>query len=137
MQDAFLLAIEKADAVMCSPNAKGWMFRAVKNQLQHEYRTRQRMLKLCCSLETLPEQNHPAALDSYNLGLQELQAQFSPEEWDMLHRAYIRQESIVEIAGAYGISYDACRKRLYKLKARARKLLACESEDGKEGANGG
>lgn len=137
VQDVFLLAIEKADMVMRSPNPKGWMFRAVKNQLRHEYRARQRMLKLCCSLEALPEQNHPAASDAYSLELQALQSRFTPEEWDMLQRAYIRQERIAEIAVAHGISYDACRKRLYKLKARARGLLACETEEGKEGTDDG
>lgn len=137
VQDVFLLALEKADAVMRSPNPRGWMFRAVKNQLQHEYRARQRLRKLCCSLEALPEQSQPAATDSYSFTLQELQARFTPEEWDLLQRAYIRQERIADIAAAHGISYDACRKRLYKLKARARSLLACESEDGKEGTDDG
>lgn len=137
VQDVFLLAIEKTDVVMRSPNPKGWLFRAVKNQLQHEYRARQRMLKLCCSLEALPEQSHPAAPDAYSLELQALRAQFTPEEWDMLQRAYIRQERIADIAAAHGISYDACRKRLYKLKVRARRLLACEMEKGEEGTDDG
>lgn len=137
VQDVFLLAIEKADVVISSPNPKGWLFRAVKNQLRHEYRVRQRMRKLCCSLEALPEQSHPAAPDAYSLELQALRTQFTPEEWDMLQRAYIRQERIADIAAAYGISYDACRKRLYKLKARARRLLACEMEKGEEGTDDG
>lgn len=137
VQDVFLLAIETADALLRSPNPKGWLFRAVKNQLRHEYRAQQRLKKLCCSLEALPEQNHPAAPDVYELELQALRAAFTPEEWDMLQRAYIRQERIADIAAAHGLSYDACRKRLYRLKARARRALAWEPEDGEEGTDDG
>ena len=46
-----------------------------------------------------------------------------PEEYELLRMAAIDGCSMLEIAKHFGISVDACRKRIQRLKKKMRKII--------------
>ena len=59
-----------------------------------------------------------------------LQEHMSKEEWKLLRAVYCEGYSIAEAARLCNMSFEACRKRLYRCKKRLRQELAAERKEG-------
>jgi RNA polymerase sigma-70 factor (ECF subfamily) len=122
-QDVFVIASGKIDAVMGSPNPGGWLYVTLQNVLRHEFRTRQLVQQLFVPIEVVPEPIDSGKSNDADIEILEIRNLFEPEEWALLKKAYIDDVPIKVIAQELGIGYDACKKRLYKARDRARVLL--------------
>ena len=57
----------------------------------------------------------------------------SREDWRLLSSVYLEGRSIKETAELCGLSLEACRKRLFRIKRRLRKKLGEDRKTGKGG----
>ena len=126
-QDVFVLAQEKIDSLRQSPNPKGWLIKAAGYAVLHAQRTKKllesRLLPLDESLAAAPTEP-----EEYSL--REL---MSREDWRLLSSVYLEGRSIKETAELCGLSLEACRKRLFRIKRRLRKKLGEDLSIGKGG----
>ena len=60
----------------------------------------------------------------------DLREHMSKEEWKLLRAVYCEGYSIAEAARLCGMSFEACRKRLYRCKKRLRQELAAQEKGG-------
>ena len=119
-QDVFVLAQEKLEELRQSPNPQGWLIRAAGYAVLHAQRERAAIARRTVPLEELQlSAPPPEAEDS------DLREHMSQEEWKLLE-GY----SIAEAARLCGMSFEACRKRLYRCKKRLRQELAAREKGG-------
>lgn len=117
VQDTFLIAQRKIDAVMECENPIGWLFNAANNLIKHERRRRKQAITLYFELERGTDATDFIFIDDY---IFEVADMFSDAEWQLLRMACIERFPIGAIADTLGISYEACKKRIRKIKATAR-----------------
>jgi len=120
VQDAFIIAQQRVDTVMDSANANGWMVNTVKYLLKHEYRARQKAHALYYELKRDADVQKHFLSDDY---IFELSDMFAKDDWELLFRVCIEGVPIGDITLELGIEYDACKKRLQKLKNIAKQKL--------------
>ena len=122
-QDVFVLAQEKLEELRQSPNPQGWLIRAAGYAVLHAQRERAAIARRTVPLEELSAPP-PEAEDS------DLREHMSQEEWKLLRAVYCEGYSIAEAARLCGMSFEACRKRLYRCKKRLRQELAAREKGG-------
>jgi len=115
VQDTFLIAARKIDTVRCSKNPHGWLRNTLINLIKHEIRARIRIAKQIVSFETLNDNEQPSKSDD---NIFEIMSMFNEKEREMLRKFYIEGLTITELANELEINYDACRKRLAKIKEK-------------------
>lgn len=111
VQDVFVLAQLKIEAMEKSDAPEGWLFVTLKNVIGDTYRRRAQAEKLCVRLFERPEVKLPPEGIFKKL--------LSKEDFSLLCRIYCDDISYKEAAVHLGISVPACRMRVY----RARKKL--------------
>jgi RNA polymerase sigma factor (sigma-70 family) len=122
VQEAFLTAVKKVDSVNLSPNPEGWLKNALKNALKHEFRDWNKATEATLSLESMDE-TAVAVIQSYDeVELEDIKAKFSADEWWLLNAFYLEGRKYAEIARELGIEYDACRKRVNRVRDKAAML---------------
>ncbi|MDR1329333.1 MAG: sigma-70 family RNA polymerase sigma factor [Oscillospiraceae bacterium] len=129
VQDVFLLASQKIDSVMQSPNPRGWLVNALQFVLKREYRSHLNIQKAFVEQSAYTEDMEDSTSNSAEdeaFKMLELSSMFKADEWHLLKRAYIERYTIAEIAEELGIEYAACAKRLQKASNKARKLFGEE-----------
>ena len=119
VHDAFVIAQNKIDAVIAVENPAGWLFTTVNHLILHEFRARRQTLKLIAEVQRDAEDTALSNRDDYEFELADL---FTPEDWYLLKKSCIERVPIGELAQELGIGYEACKKRLLRLKARARQV---------------
>ena len=124
-RDVFVLAQEKLEELRHSPNPQGWLIRAAGYAVLHAQRERAAIARRTVPLEELQlSAPPPEAEDS------DLREHMSQEEWKLLRAVYCEGYSIAEAARLCGMSFEACRKRLYRCKKRLRQELAAREKGG-------
>lgn len=127
-QDVFVLALEKTDSLRQSPNPKGWLIKAAGYAVLHAQRARSLAQTRLRPLEE--DLAAPDRGEEEQYGLREL---MSREDWRLLSSVYLEGRSIKETAERFGLSLEACRKRLFRIKRRLRKKLGGDRKTGKGG----
>ena len=118
VQETFLIAQSKLDAVLSSPNPHGWLMNTLKNVIGNHYK-RQRFLARRLIAETHPDHSAP-----YVFSVNELYAGLvSPEELTLLVWVCCENVSCREAAERLGISPAACRKRIQRAKLSLRDAI--------------
>ena len=115
VQEAFVVAYRKLDVLMASPAPRAWLFRTLRNVVGDCLRRRARLVELL-GAEREPE---GSAGDPADLRL-ELECAIDRDSLDMLVRIYAERYSYKEVAGLYGITVDAAKKRVQRAKDRLR-----------------
>ena len=113
VQDTFVHASKNIDDFMKSPSPGGWLYNAMKYQIQHALRTRNMLLARNVPLET-----------AYNLAAGE--EQFEINELDianntdlqLLTRYFLHGYSLQEIANEYAVTLGAIKMRIKRAKDR-------------------
>ena len=124
-QDVFVLAQEKLEELRQSPNPQGWLIRAAGYAVLHAQRERAAIARRTVPLEELQLSAPPPEAEDGDL-----REHMSKEEWKLLRAVYCEGYSIAEAARLCGMSFEACRKRLYRCKKRLRQELAAERKEG-------
>ena len=124
-QDVFVLAQEKLEELRQSPNPQGWLIRAAGYAVLHAQRERAAIARRTVPLEELQLSAPPPEAEDGDL-----REHMSKEEWKLLRAVYCEGYSIAEAARLCGMSFEACRKRLYRCKKRLRQELAAQEKGG-------
>ena len=130
VQDVFVLAQEKIELLRQSPNPRGWLIKTTNNTILHALRTKQTIKAHFVPLDEKAVESIENPHEE--IGLREL---LSIEEWNLLRNVYCDGYSIKEAAILHNISFEACRKRLYRIKQRLRIQFNEERTTKKGGEN--
>ena len=118
VQETFLIAQCKLDAVLSSPNPHGWLMNTLKNLIGNYYK-QQRFIA-----QHLIADSYPDSTSEYTFSVNELYAGLvSPEELELLVWVYCENVSRQEAAERLGISPAACRKRIQRAKSALRDAI--------------
>lgn len=116
VQEAFLVALRRRDAISNSPEPVGWVYKTLKFVIRDMIKEKRTMLQHIASDPNLDQIASPTK--ELDLGLIDTVAE--SEEMRLLYQFYIVGYSIRELSKKYGITEAAMKMRLY----RARKTLA-------------
>lgn len=118
VQDTFVIACQKPEALCGSPNPKGWLVNTLKNVLSNTLRTQKIAKRVLLNYFAI--NSGEISVHSDRIGLELLYEDIAElEEFKLLRELALDGRSYLEMAQARGITVDACRKRM----ERARKTL--------------
>ena len=118
VQDTFLIACQKPEAVCESQNPQGWLVNTLKNVLSNTVR-KQNIAKRIL-LNYFESTKNDISYSEDNIDLHLLYGRVADsEEFQLLKEMAIDRRSYEEMADSRGISIATCRKRV----ERAKKIL--------------
>jgi RNA polymerase sigma-70 factor (ECF subfamily) len=127
VHETFLIAVKKIDSVKLSPNPKGWLMNTLKNVIKHEIRDWNEVAEVTLSFAVLDETATVVSQTYDEVELDYIRASLSADEWWLLSAAYLEGRKYAEIAHELGIEYDACRKRVRKVRDKV--IMLWEKEN--------
>lgn len=118
-QEAFLIACKKPDAVMNSDNPQGWMMKTVHNVVKNLKRVLANQDKYLYN--TSRTRDRVVHIDDYTDV--EYSDMLSNEEYQLFRLVTLDNYSMREAAEEFGISVEACKKRMQRIRAKLRKQI--------------
>ena len=118
-QEAFLIACKKPDAVMNSDNPQGWMMKTVHNVVKNLKRVLANQDKYLYN--TSRTHDRIVHIDDYTDV--EYSDMLSNEEYQLFRLVTLDNFSMREAAEEFGISVEACKKRMQRIRAKLRKQI--------------
>ena len=118
-QETFCIACRRPEAALCCPNPQGWLV----TTLRYVVRNMQRLLALREKrVITLaePEGGVPVFDDYTDAEYADL---LTDEEYRLFRRIAVDRYTMREAAYAFGISEEACKKRVQRIRARLQKKI--------------
>ena len=119
VQEAFRIATEKAENVMSSQKPKGWLVKTLKHVLFNMNRSQARYRKRIITIDSVDnsvirEYNEEDELltDMMYSGL------VNDKDYELLKLIIFREYTIKEAAEEFGISPEACKKRVQRAKRK-------------------
>lgn len=128
VQETFVIACQKPDKLLNSPNPKGWLVLTLKNVVHNQLRSRARLsyyIMKYAENRALVFNNEEAACDDYTAI--EYSDIVSPKDFAMLRMYVFDKCSMLEISKKYGISVDATNKRIQRARSKL-KLVEEETQ---------
>lgn len=117
VQDTFVIACQKPDACLASPNPKGWLVNTLKFVVRNTLRSQNTALRILASCYAQATPETAATEDRPNIEL--LYGDLADREEFRLMQELAEGRSYAQMAADRGISLVACRKRVQ----RAREFL--------------
>lgn len=118
VQDAFIIACQKAEALCNSPNPEGWLVNALKNVLSNTIRSQNIARRIL--LDYFASNISDISVSNDRVGLEILYDDIADlEEFKLVKERAVDGKSYLEMAQERGISVRTCHKRV----ERAKKLL--------------
>lgn len=122
VQNVFCIACAKHDELLQSENPKGWLMKTLKNVIQNTKRQRAKMKKLVILSLDSEESNLLAKYDEEDVDI--LYGDLAPrEDFQILKLVALENYSMKRAADEFGISVEACKKRVQRIKSYLRKKL--------------
>lgn len=122
VQEAFRIACMKSDALLTSPNPKGWMINTLKYTIANQKRTRTAATRVLAAYMSAQSQELLVSEDSIKLEVM-YQNVADSEEFQLLKEMAIEGRSHLEMAEKRGISVAACKKRVQRAKDFLKKKI--------------
>lgn len=124
VQETFRIACEKEPRVLMSENPRGWMMATLKYTISNMKREREYLGKMLQQLHL-----QEAALETPEENVDILYSDLvCKADFDMLKMIVLEKYTIKDAAEYYGISVNACKKRISRIKQRLKNIL--EEEEG-------
>jgi RNA polymerase sigma-70 factor (ECF subfamily) len=120
VQDTFRIACIKIDELMASSNPKGWLMNTLKNVISNMKRSRARMLRMLFVAAEMNEASFGSVNDDIDPEIM-YGGVISSEDFALLKKIVLERYSILEAAEELGISVEACKKRLQRIKEKFKK----------------
>lgn len=117
VQETFLVAQKKIDALMVSPNPEGWLFNTLKNIMGSMYKQQQRLSAM------VPLEDGAGAAEMDLDPAVTYGSAIPREDLELLIWVYCRDMPYADAADRLGISLAACKKRIQRAKHRLRDAL--------------
>ena len=122
-QEVFVSAVRKPEALLNSPNPKGWLYKAMWNMIQNSNRVTARQMKLIADFLSMNGREVAVSMDQPDLKLQfgELA---EAEEFKLIYDMAVLGKSQQEMAIERGITVVNCKKRVERAKKFLRRKLS-------------
>ena len=122
-QEVFVSAVRKPEALLNSPNPKGWLYKAMWNMIQNSNRVTTRQMKLIADFLSVNGREVAVSMDQPDLKLQfgELA---ETEEFELIYDMAVLGKSQQEMAIERGITVVNCKKRVERAKKFLRRKLS-------------
>ena len=122
-QEVFVSAVQKPDALMNSPNPKGWLYKAMWNMIQNSNRVTARQMKLIADFLSVNGREVAVSMDQPDLKLQfgELA---ETAEFKLIYDMAVLGKTQQEMAVERGITVVNCKKRVERAKKFLRRKLS-------------
>lgn len=122
VQDTFRIACAKAEAVLGSPNPKGWLVNTLKYVILNIRRTQAKLNAIvvsALSVEDLPIPTEEPEIEFMAMytGL------LDEKDFKLLELLALKRYSMLEAANEFGISIKACKKRVQRARKKLVKIL--------------
>ena len=123
VQDTFRIACAKYDEFISSPNPEGWLIITLRNIIRNTRREQAKLsrmfVKAISSGDEVYSESYIIAAEDKNIEKAETNLYFS----GMLTLVAIYGYSTAEAARVFGITAEACKKRVQRIKKKLKKLL--------------
>ena len=122
-QEVFVSAVRKPEALLNSPNPKGWLYKAMWNMIQNSNRVTARQMKLIADFLSVNGREVAVSMDQPDLKLQfgELA---ETAEFKLIYDMAVLGKSQQEMAVERGITVVNCKKRVERAKKFLRRKLS-------------
>lgn len=122
-QEVFCIACSKRDELFQSKNPKGWLMITLKNVIQNIKRQQARMKKLAIISLDSKESELLATYDEENVDV--LYNDIATREnFHLFKLVELEGHTIKEAADKSGISFEACKKRIQRMRKYLQKKLS-------------
>lgn len=122
-QDVFCIACAKSDELLQSNNPKGWLMQTLKNLIRNIKRQRTKMKKLAIISLDFEEFELLGTYDETDVDI--LYGDVSQrEDFQIFKLIAIKDYTMKEAADEFGISVEACKKRVQRIRAYLRKKFS-------------
>lgn len=122
VQDTFCIACVKQEQLAASGNPAGWLVQTLKNVLRNMERSHSSLYSFMRAAVLYDDTVLQESREDANVDL--LYGDLLPEEdFRLLKRIVLERYSYLEAAEELGISLEACRKRVQRIKQRLREKL--------------
>lgn len=122
VQDTFRIACEKIDKMTGSGNPAGWLVTTLKNVISNTQKSRQSLYYYMTHTVSFDDILDIGQSDAENIDML-YQGLVSEEDFALLKCIVLKKYSYLEAAQQFGISVEACKKRVQRIKKRLCKDL--------------
>lgn len=122
-QEVFVSAIQKPEALLSSPNPKGWLYKTMWNTIQNNGRTTARQLKLIADYLSVNGAEIAVSIDQPDLKLKYGKLA-ETEEFKLIYDMAVLGKTHEEMAAERNISVNNCKKRAERAKKFLRRKLS-------------
>ena len=128
VQETFRIACEKGKHVLQSENPRGWIMKALKYTILTIKRDRAQLHKLYIHFE-VEERETEITEEHVDLMYSDL---VSEQDFAILKMIVLENRTIKDTAERFGLSINACKKRIQRIKERLQYILEEQTENGGE-----
>lgn len=123
VQDTFCIFCTKADTVLLHENPQGWLMRTLQNVIRNMQRHRAVMNRLIMQSLQTEDMKELLVYDEEDVSLlyEDLTAH---KDFQLLKRVVLDGYTILGAAEEQGISVEACKKRVQRMKFHLKKKLS-------------
>ena len=122
VQDTFLVACTKPEALLSNPNPPGWLMQTLKYTIQNMIRGRAKLNALLLYFQEDVLSAGSPELDELELDLV-CEKFLGQEDWKTLKSFLLHHMSVQDVADSMGISREAAKKRLQRSHKRLKEKL--------------
>ena len=122
-QEVFISAVQKPQALLDSPNPKGWLYKAMWNMVQNNNRVTMRQMKLIADFLTLNGREITVSIDQPDLKIK-YGALADTEEFKLIYDMAVLGKTHEEMAAERSITVVNCKKRVERAKKFLRRKLS-------------
>lgn len=125
VQDTFCIACDKIDQVINSGNPPGWLMNTLKNVIRNMEHSRSSIYSYLRQTLEYKDEVLGAASDEINVDLQ-YEGLISDADFELLKMIYLDKLTFLEASNHYGITLEACKKRVQRARETLRNNLSSE-----------
>lgn len=125
VQETFCIVCAKKEELLRSSNPKGWIMKTLKYVIQNTKRQRIKLKKLAILSLNSEESSLLTTYDEENVDV--LYGDESPrEDFQLFKLIALKDYTMKEAADEFGISVEACKKRVQRMRKHLRKKVSRE-----------
>jgi RNA polymerase sigma-70 factor (ECF subfamily) len=129
VQETFKIACMKIDTLAESPAPNGWLMTTLKHVMRNAQRRQALTAAIFDTSDKFDENRASALTNDVNLEFDIACTQvIGQQDYEMLKQAVLKQATISDIAQEFGLSEQACYKRIQRNKQKLRKIFANSRE---------
>ena len=127
VQDTFRIACSNPEACLGSPNPKGWLLETLKNvirNMRRSFERKQRLTDKLISIANLSETSESLEHTDDLAALKDICISVLGEnDFRLFLRVAMDQLTIAEAATEFGISVEACKKRIQRARTKLQNFV--------------